>query len=192
MESTQKPEGQLIAVCVGKPRALTFRGQEVLSGIHKIPVEGLVRVSRLNLAGDEQADLSVHGGEDKAVYLYASEHYPAWERELNRTLPFGTFGENLTVSGLLESTVRIDDVLEVGGALLQVTQPRLPCFKLGMKMGDPAFLKRFLASGRTGYYARVLREGLIEAGQAIRVLERASVRPSVAALVARVGRKQSA
>ena len=128
-------------------------------------------VRRLNLDGDQQADLRVHGGPDKAVYCYPSEHYAAWQEELGRPLEFGFFGENLTLSGLRESELHIGDVLAVGEAVLQVSQPRLPCYKLGIRFGDQRFLARFLRSRRSGFYCRVLQEGLIEAGNSIEVLD---------------------
>ena len=140
-------------------------------------------VRRLNLDGDRQADLSVHGGPDKAVYCYPAEHYEAWQSELGRELDYGTFGENLTVSGLLEDNLHIDDVLTVGDAVLQVSQPRFPCFKLGIKLGDPLMVRRFQESGRSGFYCRVLEEGLIEAGQTIEVIERGVSKPTVVRVV---------
>ncbi len=133
----------------------------------------MVRVRRLNLEGDQQADLSVHGGADKAVYVYPAEHYPYWRRELGREdLPWGTFGENLTVEGLLEDAARIGDRFEIGSARFQITQPRMPCYKLAMKLGRDDIIKKFLASGRTGWYFSVLEEGEIQAGQPVATVER--------------------
>ena len=157
----------ILAIHAGKPAELQYSRRRVLSSIYKQPVTGPVMVHRLNVEGDEQADLKVHGGPDKAVYCYSSEHYAAWAEELGRAFEFGFFGENLTVSGLLEQSVRIGDLLFVGGAVLQVSQPRLPCFKLGAKFGDQRFVGRFLKSGRSGFYCRVLREGFIERGEPI-------------------------
>jgi MOSC domain-containing protein YiiM len=137
-------------------------------------------VRRLNLDGDEQADLRVHGGPDKAVYCYPSEHYVAWKADLGRELAFGSFGENLTLSGLLEETMHIGDLFAIGECLLQISQPRLPCFKLGIKFGDQRFVARFLKAGRPGFYCRVLKEGLIEPGQAIEIVERDESRLTVA------------
>jgi MOSC domain-containing protein YiiM len=151
----------------------------VLSAIYKQPVTGPVMVRRLNLDGDQQADLKVHGGPDKAVYCYPSEHYAAWSNELERHFEHGFFGENLTVSGLSEESLHIGDVLSVGEAVLQVSQPRLPCFKLGIKFGDQAFIARFLQSGRSGFYCRVLQEGMIEPGQPIEIIERAESQPTI-------------
>lgn len=159
-------------------------GKEVRTGIFKLPVQGPVMVRRLNIDGDEQGDPAVHGGVDKAVYCYAAEHYPAWQDELGRELAHGTFGENLTVSGLLENELHADDVLQVGEAVLQVVEPRLPCYKLGIKMGDQRFVKRFQESRRSGFYCRVLQEGMIEPGQPIVVRERDQTRPTIADMVA--------
>jgi MOSC domain-containing protein YiiM len=158
--------------------------REVRTAIFKLPVSGPVRVRRLNIDGDEQGDLSVHGGIDKAVYCYASEHYPAWQQELGVELPNGTFGENLTVSGLLEPDLHIGDTLQVGDAVLQVSQPRFPCYKLGIKLGDQRLVKRFQDSGRSGFYCRVLQEGLIEPGQPITLLDRDPSHPTIAEIFA--------
>jgi MOSC domain-containing protein YiiM len=155
-------------------------GKEVRTGIYKLPVEGPVMVRRLNIDGDQQGDLTVHGGVDKAVYCYPSEHYAPWSEELGRELPNGTFGENLTVSGLFEADLHLGDVLSVGDAVLQVSQPRYPCFKLGIKLGDQRLVQRFQLSGRSGFYCRVLQEGLIAAGQPIALLERDETQPTIA------------
>lgn len=164
---------KLISVNVSKPKEIAAGGRTVSTGIFKAPVAGRVRVGRLNLEGDGQADLRVHGGPDKAVYAYPFEHYDYWQRELGRSdLAFGRFGENLTVEGMLEDEVRIGDVFRVGSALLQISQPRSPCFKLGIRMGSSRFPKRFLAAGRPGFYLRVLEEGEVAAGDSI-ALDRA-------------------
>jgi MOSC domain-containing protein YiiM len=157
------------SVNVGMPAPLRGTGgAEVASGIVKAPVAGRVRVGHTNLDGDGQADLTVHGGPDKAVYAYPAEHYPAWARDLGRDdLRPGHFGENLTTEGLVEEDVLIGDRFRMGTALLEVSQPRIPCFKLGIRMGDPGFLKPFLRSGRLGFYLRVLEEGDLAAGDAI-------------------------
>jgi MOSC domain-containing protein YiiM len=160
---------QLISVNVGTPRAVEWNGKTVETGIFKTPLTGAVAVGRTNLAGDRQADLEVHGGVDKAVYAYPSEHYPFWRGELDRPdLPWGMFGENLTTEGLDETSVRIGDRFAIGTAEFEVSQPRLPCFKLGAKFGRADMVKRFLQAGRLGFYLRVLREGAVEAGQPIR------------------------
>ena len=164
---------KLLSVSVGRPRELDWRGRHVRTSIFKTPVTGRVRVSRLNLAGDEQSDLTVHGGPDKAVYVYPGEHYPAWRRELpGAELAFGAFGENLTTEGLLEREVSIGDRFRIGTAEFVITQPRMPCYKLGVRFGDPEMVKRFHHSGRNGFYFAVTREGELGAGDAVEVLER--------------------
>ena len=138
------------------------------TGIFKVPVNGRVALSRFNLDGDGQGDLTVHGGVDKAVYAYPHEHYGHWRRELQLdNLTYGQFGENLTVEGMLEDCVHIGDIFRIGSALVEVSQPRVPCFKLGLKMGMPTFPKQFLASERSGFYLRVLETGEVGAGDAI-------------------------
>ena len=167
----------LLAVNVSKPRPITYRGKSVLTGFFKTPVTGRVVVRRLNVDGDQQADLRVHGGPDQAVYVYPFEHYAHWAAALGRDdFKFGQFGENFTTQGLLEEETRVGDVLRVGEALLQVTQPRVPCFKLMAKMNDFTFAKPFLASGRTGFHLRVLEEGDVGAGDTI---ERVAGDPSL-------------
>jgi MOSC domain-containing protein YiiM len=159
---------KVISVNVGLPREVAANGQRVLTGIFKQPVAGRVSVRRLNLDGDRQADLSVHGGPDKAAYAYPAEHYEFWRRELpEMELPFGMFGENLTVEGLREDEVNIGDRFRLGTAEFQVTQPRLPCYKLGLRFGRADMVKRFLHSRRTGFYLRVVEEGEIGASDAI-------------------------
>jgi MOSC domain-containing protein YiiM len=152
--------GQLVSVNVGLPREVDWHGRVVRTSIWKEPVDGPVRVSALNLEGDQQSDLSVHGGKDKAVYVYPREHYEYWKRELpGQELSWGAFGENLTTEGLLEPDVRIGDRLRIGSAEFVVTQPRTPCFKLGVRFGRDDMVKRFLRSGRSGFYLAVVREG---------------------------------
>src|SRR5438552_8126480 len=137
---------RVVSVNVGGPREVEWRGRRVRTSIWKTPVAGRVRVGRLDLEGDEQSDLAVHGGPDKAVYVYPSEHYDDWRRELPGTdLPWGAFGENLTIQGLLEDGVRIGDRLRAGSAEVSVTQPRMPCYKLGVRFGRDDMVKRFLA-----------------------------------------------
>ena len=161
----------LRSVNVGLPQPLATHKGDVQSGIIKTPVAGRVRAHRLGLAGDGQADLTVHGGPDKAVYAYSHDHYPLWARELGRAdLGPGFFGENLTVDGMLESDVRIGDIYRIGSAVVQVTQPRSPCFKLTAHLGLPGFAKTFLASGRSGFYLRVLEEGDVGAGDAVELI----------------------
>ena len=163
---------RLISVNVGLPRAAIYKGKMVMTGIFKEPVEGRVMLRGLNLEGDRQADLSVHGGADKAVYAYPIEHYDYWRRELpDMELSPGMFGENFTTEGLMEEAVNIGDRFRVGRAELMVTQPRLPCYKLGIKFGRDDMVRRFLVSGRTGFYFSVLREGEVGAGDVIELID---------------------
>jgi MOSC domain-containing protein YiiM len=164
---------KLLSVNVGLPREIEWKGKLVRTSIFKTPVQGRVRVGKLNLDGDQQSDLSVHGGIEKAVYAYPSEHYLFWREELaGRDLPWGGFGENFTTEGLLEETVRIGDRFRVGSAEFAVTQPRMPCFKLGIRFNRPDIVKRFLHSSRAGFYFSVLREGEVTAGDSIQLLAR--------------------
>jgi MOSC domain-containing protein YiiM len=182
------PFMKLVSVNVGLPREVDFRGKSVRTSVWKRPVEGLVRVGRLNLEGDQQSDLSVHGGSDKAVYAYPSEHYEYWRRELPGTeLPWGVFGENFTTEGLLEDQVQIGDRLRIGPVEFVVTQPRMPCFKLGIRFGRPDMVKRFLQSKRTGFYLSVVREGHVNAGDAIEYVSRQTHGVSVSDIVALYG-----
>jgi MOSC domain-containing protein YiiM len=163
---------KLISVNVGLPRVVTLKGDPVWTGIFKEPVAGRVMVRTLNLEGDRQADLSVHGGPSKALYVYPSEHYGYWKRELSgMKLPWGMFGENFTSVGLFESEVNIGDRFSVGSAVVMVTEPRLPCYKLGIKFGRSDIVKKFLASERTGFYFAVLQEGEVGAGDPIELIE---------------------
>ncbi len=163
----------LISVNVGLPRTVEWKGCEVTSGIFKEPVAGRVKLRTLNLDGDGQADLSVHGGPDMAVYAYPAEHYPYWRKEFpEMDLSWGMFGENFTTEGILEDSVNIGDRFRIGAAELMVTQIRVPCYKLGMKFGRDDMVKRFLASRRTGFYFRVLKEGEVGAGDAIKRIGR--------------------
>jgi MOSC domain-containing protein YiiM len=158
----------VISVNVGMPRIVEYHGEPVATGIFKYPVDGTVKVNDLNLAGDGQADLSVHGGARKAVYVYLSEHYDFWRQQLSITdLPWGSFGENLTIEGLLESDVRPGDLLKIGNAVFAVTLPRYPCYKLGIKFGRSDMVKRFAKSGLTGFYLSVEQTGELRAGDTI-------------------------
>jgi MOSC domain-containing protein YiiM len=166
---------KLVSVNVGLPREVEWRGRSVTTGIFKSPVTGRVPVRTLNLDGDRQADLSVHGGPDKAVYAYPAEHYEYWRQELPGVdLPPGSFGENLTTEGLRETEIRIGDRFRVGSTLMRVTQPRMPCYKLGVKFGRDDMVKRFLASERSGFYFAVVQEGDVASGDAIEQVERAA------------------
>jgi MOSC domain-containing protein YiiM len=168
-----KSNAKLISVNVGLPRVVISNGDPVSTGIFKAPVAGRVMLRTLNLDGDRQADLSVHGGPTKAVYVYPSEHYDYWKRELpGIQFPWGMFGENFTSAGLFESELNIGDKFAVGSALVAVTEPRMPCYKLAIKFGRPDIVKRFLASERTGFYFAVLREGDVAAGDPIQLMER--------------------
>jgi MOSC domain-containing protein YiiM len=164
---------RVLSVNVGLPREVIWRGKTVTIGIYKEPVAGRVAIRALNLEGDRQADLRVHGGRDKAVYAYPSEFYELWSRE-RPELAFGPgmFGENLTTEGLLDADISIGDRFRVGTAELVVTQPRLPCFKLGIKMGRDEFVTEFLERGLYGFYLAVVREGEVEAGDPIVELSR--------------------
>jgi MOSC domain-containing protein YiiM len=164
---------KLISVNVGLPREITVAGKTVRTSIWKYPVRGRIHVSTLNLDGDQQSDLSVHGGVDKAVYLYPSEHYSYWRTQLPGVeLPWGAFGENFTSEGILEDQIRIGDRIRVGSADFMVTQPRMPCFKLGIRFNRRDMVKRFLESKRTGFYLAVIREGEVEDGDPIEFIEK--------------------
>jgi MOSC domain-containing protein YiiM len=174
---------RVIALSVGGPREVEWRGRAVLTSIFKTPVQRRLRLTRLNFEGDEQSDLTVHGGVDKAVYAYPAEHYEYWRGELpGMELSWGMFGENLTTEGLVEE-VRIGDRFRVGSAELVVTQPRMPCYKLGIRFGRPDILKMFLRSGRTGFYLSVAEEGEVGPGDAIELVARAEDGLSVADVV---------
>lgn len=164
---------KLISLNVGLPREVCWQNKTVTTGIFKEPVEGSVMLRTLNLVGDKQADLSVHGGASKAVYAYPVEHYEFWKSELpDLKLPYGMFGENFTTEGLLEETVNIGDRFRVGEAEVMVTVPRMPCYKLDIKFGRAEMVKRFMISRRTGFYFAVAKEGEVKAGDAIERLSR--------------------
>jgi MOSC domain-containing protein YiiM len=163
----------IVSLNVGLPRDVVWHGKTVSTGIYKAAVEGRVPLRRLNLDGDRQADLSVHGGAFKAVYCYPSEHYRWWTQELGgRDLAPGMFGENFTVEGLDEESVHIGDQFSIGTTRVIVTQPRMPCYKLGIRFQSDGMVRRFLASGRTGFYLAVEREGHVAAGDAITLVGR--------------------
>jgi MOSC domain-containing protein YiiM len=164
---------KLVSVNTGLPREVTWHGRSVSTAIYKQPVQGRVAMRKLNLDGDRQADLSVHGGEYKAVYCYPLAHYNYWKGELpGRDLPMAIFGENFTTDGLLESSVHLGDQFAIGSAQLVVTQPRLPCYKLGIRFQSDDMVRRFLASGRTGFYFAVMREGDVGTGDEIKAIAR--------------------
>jgi MOSC domain-containing protein YiiM len=165
--------GKLISLNVGRPRLVQWRGEVVSTGIFKEPVAGRLCARRLNIDGDRQADLTVHGGRDKAVYVYPCEHYAHWRAELpDMQLPYGSFGENFTTQGLDEALVNIGDEFRVGEARVVVTQPRQPCFKLGLRFGRTDMVKRFHLSRLSGFYLAVLEEGEVGAGDSFELIKR--------------------
>ena len=164
---------KLISLNVALPRIVEYNGGPVATGIFKEPVQGPVMLRTLNLDGDRQADLSVHGGPSKAVYGYPSEHYEFWKREFpDMDLPYGMFGENFTTEGMFETGVNVGDRFRVGAAELMVTEPRQPCYKLGIKFGRADIIRKFLQSRRSGFYLAVLKEGEVEAGDEIELISR--------------------
>jgi len=164
---------KLLSVNCGFPQTVTWHGRAVTTAIYKKPVQGRVALRTLNLDRDRQADLTVHGGEAKAVYCYPLAHYDYWKEELpDREFPTGIFGENFTADGLTEDFVHLGDKFSIGSAEVIVTQPRLPCYKLGVRFASDDMVKRFLASGRTGFYFAVTHEGDVGAGDEIRPLSR--------------------
>jgi len=171
---------KIISLNVAIPRTVTWKGHEVRTGIFKEPFEGPVMLRRLNLDGDRQADLTVHGGPAKAVYAYPSEHYPLWKSELpEMLLPWGMFGENLTTEGMIEDEIHIGDKFQIGEAVLMVTQPRIPCYKLALKFQRDDMLKRMLTNGRSGFYFAVVQQGALQAGDAIQKIHEGPERISV-------------
>jgi MOSC domain-containing protein YiiM len=164
---------KLVSLNIGFPREVHWKGETVITGIFKEPVQGPVSLRTLNLDGDKQADLTVHGGISKAVYAYPAEHYEFWKNELpEMTLPYGMFGENFTTEGLFEDTINLGDRFRVGSAEVMATEPRMPCYKLGIKFRRTDILRRFLVSRRTGFYFAVLKEGEVQAGDVIERLSR--------------------
>jgi MOSC domain-containing protein YiiM len=175
---------KIVSVNVGKPREVVWKGMAVQTAIFKEPVDGPVAISKLNLTGDKQADLTVHGGAEKAVYAYPAEHYEYWQNELPElSFSWGRFGENLTTEGLREETLGIGDRLRVGSAVLMVTQPRTPCYKLGLRFERDDMIKRFLMSGRSGFYFSVIEPGEVSAGSEVEILDRDPNRVTVADIV---------
>ena len=175
--------GKILEVCVGKPKEIIANGKPVMSAIYKSPVDGPVNLSLSNLDGDEQANRSVHGGRDKAVYVYSSTHYPYWQEQLGRAeMEASQFGQNITVDGLSDDEVKIGDRFQLGGAVVSVAQPRIPCAKLGTRMGDPTFPNIFLLTGRLGYYLHVEEEGALQAGDEMSLLESAEHNVTITAL----------
>ena len=172
---------KVISVNVGRPRIVLWKGTQVSTGIFKSPVEGPIELKQLNLCGDRQADLSVHGGPYKAVYAYPSAHYSYWRQQLPQAdLPWGAFGENLTTEGLFEDSLYIGDQLRIGTALLQVTQPRVPCYKITIRFDRDDMIKRFIKSNTSGFYFSVVEEGQLAAGDKIEIVHRDPAAVSVA------------
>lgn len=164
---------KIVSINVGLPRLVLRNGEPVSTGIFKQPVAGRLMLRTLNLDGDRQADLSVHGGPEKAVYVYPFEHYAFWKRELpDMDLPFGMFGENFTTDGMLETETNVGDRFRVGTAEVMVTQPRMPCYKLGIRFGRTDIIKRFLISERTGFYLSVSKEGEVGAGDEFQLIKK--------------------
>ena len=175
---------QILSVNVGQPRQIPTDYGTVLTGIFKSPVEGAVSLREYNLDGDRQADLTVHGGPWKAVYLYPHEHYSYWAGELpGMELPHGIFGENLTTEGMTEESVHIGDQFRIGSAVLQVSQPRMPCYKLALRFGRADMVKRFWKSGRSGIYFSIVKEGELQSGDSIERVRDAAEGVSVADVV---------
>ena len=159
---------KILSINVSLPKEIDFEGQKVTTGIFKEPIEGRIMLRTLNLDGDKQADLTVHGGPDKAVYAYPIEHYEFWRKVYpDMEMPNGMFGENFTIEGLIEIDVNVGDIFRIGSSKVVATQPRMPCYKLGVKFGRMDVLKKFLASGRSGIYFKVLKEGEVGAGDSI-------------------------
>ena len=164
---------KIISVNVGLPREVVWKGIPVQTAIFKEPIAGTVSLRELNLAGDLQADLTVHGGSGKAVYVYPVEHYEYWRKELSDdSFLWGAFGENLTTEGLSEDTLCIGDLLRAGSAILQITQPRMPCYKLQLRFNRDDMIKRFLVSGRSGFYLSVIEPGDVAPGSRVEILQR--------------------
>lgn len=163
---------ELVSINISQPKTIKYLDETITTGIFKTPVHGTVKVSQLNLQGDGQADLKVHGGINKAVYVYPLEHYDYWKHELNRNdLGFGQFGENFTILGAMENQIHIGDIYRVGSAVFEVTQPRIPCYKLAIKMQLASFPRKFLKSGRLGFYMKVLEEGEVNAKEMFEAID---------------------
>lgn len=172
---------KLLSVNISQPKEIPYRDSTLVTSIYKEPIDQRVMLHILSLEGDGQADLKNHGGIYKAVYVYPHEHYATWATELGRDdLTYGQFGENFTVNGMLETEVKVGNVYRIGEALVQVTQPRVPCFKLAHKMGIPTFVKTFMQANRPGFYLRVLEEGEVGAGDDIELIKADPIGMSVA------------
>ena len=164
---------KVLSVNVGLPRKVLYNGQIINTAIFKDPVKGPIMLRKLNLDGDRQADLTVHGGIDKAVYSYPVEHYDYWRKQFPDTdLKWGMFGENFTTEGLLKDAVNVGDQFQIGSAKIVATQPRMPCYKLGVRFGRMDVIRRFMTSGRPGIYFKVLKEGEVKTGDKIKIIKR--------------------
>lgn len=171
---------KILAMSVGLPKEIEWQNKTILTSIYKSPVSGPVEVRKENIQGDRQADLNVHGGLDKAVYAFSHDTYPWWQQTLGvSSLPFGSFGENLTIDRLDETQIFVGDVFEIGTCQLEAVQPRLPCFKLGIKFGDQKIIQTFNDYNRCGVYFRVKKEGMIQAGDALRLIASESIKASI-------------
>ena len=163
---------RVLSINVSEPKTVSYKGKNVITGIYKKPRQGSFLLRETNIDGDKQVDLKNHGGLDKAVYAFPYEHYAFYHEHLRQgSYEYGEFGENLTTEGLVESSVHIGDQFQIGTSIIEVSQPRAPCFKLAMKMGTPKVVRLMLDSGKTGFYFRVIREGLIEVGEVKRVFK---------------------
>lgn len=181
---------KVLSTNIGQPREVLWQGRRVMTGIYKVPVDA-IRIRKFFVEGDNVSDLQVHGGEWKAVYGYASEHYEFWRKEFPQmSLPPGMFGENLTTEGLFENEMMIDSVYRIGTALLQVTEPRMPCYKLGIKFGRVDIIKRFMKSRKSGFYFTVLEEGKVKPGDRITLEQPGDKNYSVQDIVERYIRRQ--
>lgn len=170
----ESAHGRILSVNVGRPREFEFNGHPARSAIWKSPVAGRVAARGVNLDGDDQADRKAHGGPDKAVYAYAVEDARWWEREIGRTIPPGGFGENLTIEGIEVNDALVGERWQIGSAVFEVSEPRIPCWRLGVRMGDPGFVRRFTAAQRPGAYLRIVVEGDVGAGDVIDIISKPS------------------
>jgi MOSC domain-containing protein YiiM len=175
---------KLLSLNVGQPKTVNWKGKEIETSIFKYPVEGKKAVSLLNIEGDKQSDLRYHGGRDKAIYAYDNAHYEAWKKSIDRDeWSFGLFGENLSTEGLDDAKVQIGDIYKIGSVLIQATQPRIPCFKLNICFERADMTALFYDSKRFGIYFRVLEEGILQAGDAIELIEMGSYSISIAEII---------
>jgi len=173
---------RVVSVNVGRPTQVPYEGRLITTGIFKVPVDGPLHLGRTNLDGDGQADLKVHGGPDRAAYVYSLDSYDWWARELGHPMHPGDFGENLTLTGFTDADVRIGDRIRIGEALVEPTSPREPCYKLGMRMADKRFVERFSRADRVGFYVRVIEEGAVAAGDPAVLEAAADGQPTIAEL----------